>query len=79
MLYHYPFSSLGDGVFVNIDCRINTVLIEYTGDKIIEYEAEDKLDDYVAAEMGCYVLFVSEQDGPRLLNIFNHNQYIRYI
>ena len=50
-------------------------MIEYTGEKIDEDKAEKKLDNYVAAEMGCYVLFVSEQDGPRFLS----HAYVEYI
>ena len=46
-------------------------MIEYMGDIIKDDKVEDNLDDYV--EMGCYVLFVSEQDGQHFVH---RNQYV---
>ena len=60
-------------MFADINCSINTLMIEYTEDIIKDDKVEDNLDDYV--EMGCYVLFVSEQDGQRFCRNHKFNIY----
>ena len=56
---------LGSGVFITKDCVEGDVLCEYTGEKIDTKLAEDKLDEYVANGIGCYIVFVSLHDGKR--------------
>ena len=50
-----------------LECLVQKrrALIEYTANKL--NVAEDKLDKNLATGIGCYIVFVSNHDGKRLV------------